>query len=53
MTDIQKLSYPYFTDNTTALNATNLNPIIAKLNEVIDKVNGGVTPIDQRHNGND
>lgn len=44
MTDIQKLSYPYFTDNTTALNATNLNPIIAKLNEVIDKVNGGVTP---------
>lgn len=44
MADIQKLSYPYFTDNTTALNATNLNPIIAKLNEVIDKVNGGVTP---------
>lgn len=47
MADIQKLSYPYFTDNTTALNATNLNPIIAKLNEVIDKVNSGttVTPV--------
>lgn len=44
MADIQKLTYPYFTDGTTQLNAANLNPIIAKINEVIDKVNGGVTP---------
>ena len=44
MADIQKLTYPYFTDGTTQLNAANLNPIISKLNEVIDKVNGGVTP---------
>ena len=44
MANIQKLTYPYFTDGTTQLNAANLNPIIAKLNEVIDKVNGGVTP---------
>ena len=44
MANIQKLTYPYFTDDTTPLNAANLNPIIAKMNEVIDKVNGGVTP---------
>lgn len=44
MADIQKLTYPYFTDDATPLNAANLNPIIAKMNEVIDKVNGGVTP---------
>lgn len=44
MANIQKLTYPYFTDDTTQLNAANLNPIIAKMNEVIDKVNGGVTP---------
>lgn len=44
MADIQKLTYPYFTDGTTPLNAANLNSIIAKLNEVIEKVNGGVTP---------
>ena len=44
MADIQKLTYPYFTDGSTQLNAQNLNPIIAKINEVIDKVNGGVTP---------
>lgn len=44
MSDIQKLTYPYFTDGSTQLNAQNLNPIIAKMNEVIDKVNGGVTP---------
>ena len=44
MADIQKLTYPYFTDGTTQLNAANLNPIIAKMNEVIDKVNGGVIP---------
>lgn len=44
MADIQKLTYPYFTDNETRLEANTLNPIIAKINEVIDKVNGGVTP---------
>lgn len=44
MSDIQKLTYPYFTDGTTQLNAANLNPIIAKLNEVIDQVNSGVSP---------
>lgn len=44
MANIQKLTYPYFTDGTTALDATNLNPIIAKLNEVIDQVNSGVSP---------
>lgn len=44
MADIQKLTTPYFVDGTTQLNAANLNPIIAKINEVIDKVNGGVTP---------
>lgn len=44
MANIQKLTYPYFTDSTTPLNAANLNPIIAKLNEVIDQVNSGVSP---------
>lgn len=44
MADIQKLTYPYFTDGTTQLNAATLNPIIAKLNEVIDQVNSGVGP---------
>lgn len=44
MANIQKLTYPYFTDGTTPLNASNLNQIVAKINEVIDKVNGGVTP---------
>lgn len=44
MANIQKLTYPYFTDNETRLEANTLNPIIQKLNEVIDKVNGGVTP---------
>jgi hypothetical protein len=39
MADIQQLSYPYFTDNSTALNASNLNPIIAKINELVVKVN--------------
>lgn len=41
MADIQQLSYPYFTDNSTALDASNLNPIIAKINELVVKVNGG------------
>ena len=44
MADIQKLSYPYFTDGTTVLGASTLNPVIAKINELVDKVNGGVTP---------
>lgn len=44
MANIQKLTYPYFTDGSTQLNAQNLNPIIAKLNEVIDQVNSGVSP---------
>lgn len=44
MANIQKLTYPYFTDGTTQLNAANLNPIIAKINEAIDKLNEGVTP---------
>ena len=45
MADIQKLTTPYFVDGSTQLNATNLNPIIAKMNEMIDKINGGVTPV--------
>lgn len=44
MADIQKLSYPYFTDGTTVLGASTLNPIIAKINELVDKANGSVTP---------
>ena len=44
MADIQKLTYPYFTDGTTVLGASTLNPIIAKINELVDKANGGVTP---------
>lgn len=44
MANIQKLSYPYFTDGTTVLGASTLNPIIAKINELVDKANGGVTP---------
>ena len=39
MADIQKLNLN-FVDGTTALNAATLNPIVAKINEVIDKVNG-------------
>ena len=44
MANIQKLTYPYFTDNETRLEANTLNPIIQKINDIIDKVNGGVTP---------
>lgn len=40
MTDIQQLLYPYFTDNSTELKASILNPIIAKINELVVKVNG-------------
>lgn len=41
MTDnISKLTYPYFTDNETRLEANTLNPIIQKINDIIDKVNG-------------
>lgn len=44
MADIQKLTYPFFTDGTTPLNASNLNQIVSKINELVVKVNGGVTP---------
>ena len=40
MANIQKLNANYFVDGTTALNAANLNPVIAKINEIIEKVNG-------------
>lgn len=39
MADISKLTTPYFVDNQTELRASVLNPIIQKINEVIDKVN--------------
>ena len=39
MADISKLTTPYFVDNQTELRASVLNPIILKLNEVIDKLN--------------
>ena len=41
MADIQKLTYPYFTDGSTQLKAANLNPIIAKMNEMIEAINSG------------
>lgn len=41
MADIQQLTTPYFVDGSTQLNANNLNPIVAKINEIIAKVNGG------------
>ena len=44
MANIQKLTYPYFTDGSTQLNAANLNPIISKMNEMIEAINSGVTP---------
>jgi hypothetical protein len=44
MANIQKLTYPYFADGTTQLNAANLNPIISKMNEMIEAINSGVTP---------
>ena len=44
MADIQKLTYPYFTDNETRLEANTLNPIVQKINDIIEKLNGGVTP---------
>ena len=44
MANIQKLTYPYFTDGSTQLNAQNLNPIIFKMNEMIEAINSGVTP---------
>jgi hypothetical protein len=43
MANIQKLTYPYFTDGTTQLNAANLNPIIDRINSLIDVVNASVT----------
>lgn len=44
MANIQKLTYPFFTDGTTPLNASNLNQLVSKINELVVKVNGGVTP---------
>lgn len=44
MSNIQKLTYPYFTDGSTQLNAETLNPIIAKMNEMIEAINSGMTP---------
>lgn len=44
MSNIQKLTYPYFTDGSTQLNAETLNPIIAKMNEMIEVINSGMTP---------
>lgn len=44
MANIQKLTYPYFTDGSTQLNAQNLNPIISKMNEMIEAINSGVAP---------
>lgn len=43
MADITKLNMT-FTDGTTVLNASIMNTFQNKINEVIDKVNGGVTP---------
>lgn len=44
MADIQQLTYPFFTDGTTPLNASNLNQLVSKINELVVKANGGVTP---------
>lgn len=44
MADIQKLTEPYFADNVTRLEANTLNPIIAKMNEMIEAINSGVSP---------
>lgn len=44
MANITKLSTPYFVDSSTQLNAATLNPIIAKINEMIEAINSGVTP---------
>ena len=47
MANISLLSYPYFTDNVTQLNAVNLNPIVEKINQLVQAVNSGttVTPV--------
>lgn len=47
MANITKLSTTYFVDGSTQLNAATLNPIIAKINEVIDAVNSGSAPVIQ------
>lgn len=44
MANITKLSTPYFVDGSTQLKASVLNPIIAKINEMIEAINSGVTP---------
>jgi hypothetical protein len=43
MANITKLNIT-FTDGTTVLNASIMNAFQSKINEIIDKVNGGVTP---------
>ena len=43
MSDIQKLTYPYFADGITQLNAETLNPLVDRINKLIDAV-GGSTP---------
>jgi hypothetical protein len=46
MANISPLNYPYFTNNVTQLNAENLNPIVEKINQLVQAVNSGtiVTP---------
>ena len=44
MADIQQLTYPFFMDGTTPLNASNLNQLVSKINELVVKANSGVTP---------
>ena len=43
MSNITKLNIT-FTDGTTVLNASIMNALQSKINEIIDKVNGGETP---------
>lgn len=43
MANIDKLTYPYFADGSTQLNAETLNPLVDRINKLIDAV-GGDTP---------
>lgn len=47
MANISPLNFPYFTNNVTQLNAENLNPIVEKINQLVQAVNSGttVTPV--------
>lgn len=47
MADITLLTYPYFSDNDTPLDAAHLNPIVQKINQLVQAVNGAqpVVPI--------